>query len=204
MLSICVQQFQNQWGLKTYQNEYQIVRSRILNMSSCFSTATFKHGMGHKASWKFLKTDSAHCILFPFVWKPVLLKEFKGKQDRDSSSKQTTSSLCVNKVTFPPAPDVQPPTTHCHCIPEPASWLQNRCCWHLILHPRAVSWEAPQGINCRCALTIAWKYCYLDCLQLVVLNEGKERAAAATAELKRSHAHYFLFVQRVAKITYWA
>ena len=67
-------------------------------------------------------------------------------------------------------------------IPESAPWLQIRYCWHFILQPQAVSWEAPQGINCRYTLTIARKYCYLDCPQSVVLNEGKERATAATAE----------------------
>lgn len=73
----------------------------------CFSMATFKNRTGNKASWKFIKTDNSRCILFPFVWKPVLLKEFKGKQNCDSSSKQTPLSLYVNKLTFPPAPNVQ-------------------------------------------------------------------------------------------------
>lgn len=67
----------------------------------CFSKATFKNRTSNKASWKFMKTDNSRCILFLFVWKPVLLKEFKRKQNCDSSSKQTTPSLYVNKLTFP-------------------------------------------------------------------------------------------------------
>lgn len=65
----------------------------------CFSKTTFKNRTSNKASWKFMKTDNSPCILFPFVWKPVLLKQFKEKQNCDSSAKQTTPSLCVNKLT---------------------------------------------------------------------------------------------------------
>lgn len=155
-----------------------------------------------------MKTDSARRILFPFVWKPVLLKEFKGKRDRDSSSKQTTSSLSVNKLTFPPAPGVQtspPQPLICHLH----SWACSLVTNPLLLAFNSTSLGQFPGKHCKesivaMLLTIAWKYCYLDCLQLVVFNGGKERAAAATAELKRGNAHYFLFVERVAKITYWA
>ena len=37
-------------------------------------------------------------------------------------------------------------------------------------------------INCHCDLTTAWKYCYIDCLQLTVLNDCKETTATMTAE----------------------
>lgn len=67
----------------------------------CLSKATLKNRTSNKASWKFMKTDNSRCILFPFVWEPVLLKEFKGRQNCDSSSKQTTPSPCVNKLTSP-------------------------------------------------------------------------------------------------------
>lgn len=102
MSNICgVQRFQNQWGQKTYQNEYQDHSEQNIKCALCFSKAGFKNRTGNKTSSKFMKTDNSSCIPFPFVWKPVLFKKFKGKLNCDSLSKQTSSSLCVNKLTIP-------------------------------------------------------------------------------------------------------
>lgn len=110
----------------------------------CFPKAGLKTGLATKASWKFMKTDNSSCIAFPFVWKPVLLKEFKAEGDCGSSSKQTTLSLHVSKSPCClPAPGGLPHSlqfaTH---IPETPPWLQICCGCYFILYPQAVSCEA--------------------------------------------------------------
>lgn len=93
--------FQNQQGPWTISKWVSDHPWQNIKHVFCLSKATLKNRTGNKVSWKFMKTDNSGCILFPFVWEPVLLKEFKGRQNCDSSSKQTTLSLCVNKLTSP-------------------------------------------------------------------------------------------------------
>lgn len=145
----------------------------------CLSKATLKNRTGNKASWKFMKTDNSRCILFPFVWEPVLLKEFKGRQNCDSSSKQTTLSLCVNKLT-------SPKILMSKLIPPNLlfTFLRLRLGYRSAM-VAINSTSTGSFLGSTLSKQSSWDLTSLKMLlglQLMVLNEGKQRAATMTAE----------------------